>query len=275
MIFLESQAMFFTLNSTKVYSLLRVAMLTVSISQTSSAAIVTLYDGNGLPTDEPWLAYGSDQLLSGGMASQSAMAGSVQLVTDDAVSAGYSNYNILGNLQNVNFPSLNPSTGFEVSFELRVQAELHSNNDRAGFSIILLGSDSKGIELGFWTNEIWAQSSSPLFTHQEGVLIDTTDPRDYRLRILNNSYTLLAGSTPILGGPVRDYSAFAGFPDPYERPNFLFLGDDTSSARGIVTLGTISLQSELVSVPEPSSVLLLLSTLTFGCIRRVARQRIS
>lgn len=32
-----------------------------------------------------------------------------------------------------------------------------NNTTRAGYSVILLGHDAKGIELGFWTNEIWAQ----------------------------------------------------------------------------------------------------------------------
>jgi hypothetical protein len=218
------------------------------------ADFVNLYNGTGLPGNQPWLSFASDGILSGGTATQSTVAGGARLQTDLAVSAGYSNYTPFSALKNGAFPVLNRNVGFELNFSLMISTESHSNNNRAGFSAILLGSDQQGIELGFWTNEIWAQSSSPLFQHAEGVAIDTTISRNYRIQILNNAYTLLEGSNSLLSGNLRDYSSFGA---PYSLPSFLFLGDNTSSGRADITLGAVSLQSDLSVVPEPSSILLL------------------
>jgi hypothetical protein len=57
--------------------------------------------------------------------------------------------------------------GYQVRFTAQVVAESHVSNDRAGFSLLVTGSDKRGIELGFWENEVWAQAggSSQPFTH--------------------------------------------------------------------------------------------------------------
>jgi PEP-CTERM motif len=172
---------------------------------------------------------------------------------------------IFSTFKNGAFPALNRNVGVELNFSLIIPSESHSNNNRAGFSAILLGSDQKGIELGFWTNEIWAQSSSPLFQHAEGVAIDTSISRNYRLQILNDAYTLVEGSNSLLSGNVRNYSSFGA---PYSLSSFLFLGDDTSSGSADITLGAVSLQSDLSVVPEPSSILLLAGGIVVAMIRR-------
>jgi len=234
------------------------------------AELITLFDGNGLPANQPWLSYAS----SGGTATQTGQASGVRLVTDLAASAGYSNYTPLATLKNGNFPSLNRANGFELNFNVAVSSENHSRNDRAGFSITLIGSDVRGIELGFWGNQIWAQEESPLFTHGETVDFDTSVQRDYRLRVQDNSYALFSGGDQLLTGSIRNYTAF-GAP-PYILPNFLFLGDNTSSAGADVTLGAISLQSNLTAVPEPSSLFLLLAASTWVVWRKVlVRHRLS
>lgn len=211
------------------------------------AGIVTLYDGTGLPAAQPWLAYADNGFLSGGTATQTPVAGGVNLTTDDAVSAGYGNY--FGTaLKAPAFPALDRTKGFELTFSAQVLSENHSSPDRAGFSVILLGSDLRGIELGFWESEIWAQDA-PGFTHGAGLAIDTTVAREYQLRIVGDDFTLLSGTNPPLTGAVQDYSA-SGL--PYSLPNFLFFGDDTSSARASTVLGSIVLNSDLSAVPEPS-----------------------
>ncbi|MEQ1826985.1 MAG: hypothetical protein ABL921_13605 [Pirellula sp.] len=221
------------------------------------ADTITLYDGAGLPANQSWLAYTS----IGGAATQSSVAGGVRLQTDLQSQSGYSNYTILSTLKNAAFPTLNRSVGFELSFSLAIASESHSNNDRAGFSTILLGSDRRGIELGFWNNEIWAQSSSPLFQHAEGVAVNTSVVRNYRLQILNDVYTLMDGNNLLLSGAVRDYTAFNGAPGgvPYSLANYAFLGDDTTSGAADITLGMVTLQSNLSAVPEPASLSLLLA----------------
>jgi hypothetical protein len=59
--------------------------------------------------------------------------------------------------------------------------------------------------------------------------------------MLATNYVLRANGTTILTGPIRDYTAFAGFPDVYETPNFLFLGDDTSSASAVAGIRQVIL----------------------------------
>lgn len=142
------------------------------------------------------------------------------------------------------FPNLDQMPGFRVDFTLQVENETHSSKNRSGFSLIVLGSVAKGIELAFWENEIWAQSDTStggLFQHAEGVSFPTTTGLiDYQLTVKENVYTLTANTQPILSGPVRDYSAFDGFPDPYQTANFLFLGDNTTSAHARIRLQFVS-----------------------------------
>ncbi|MCI0552452.1 MAG: hypothetical protein L0287_15995 [Anaerolineae bacterium] len=142
------------------------------------------------------------------------------------------------------FPLLDRATGFQVNFSVQVENESHSNNNRAGFIMIILGKDARGIELAFWENELWVQNDDikgGLFTHGEGAIFNpTVSLIDYQLTIANDTYTLTANGASILTGPLRDYSNFEGFPDPYQTPNFLFIGDNTTSAQARIRLGYVS-----------------------------------
>ncbi len=154
--------------------------------------------------------------------------------------------------------SLDRIAGYAVNVSARVVSETHATNDRAGFSIIALSSDKRGVELGFWTDRVWAQTDTPLFTHGEEALYNTTVQTAYSLAIQNNTYTLYANALPILSGGLRDYTAFAGFPDVYENPNFLFLGDDTTSAQARFELRSASVGAFPTVVPEAGTGLLML-----------------
>ncbi len=160
------------------------------------------------------------------------------------------------------YPPLNRTTGYALTFVTEVITETHAGSDkngdgvddRAGFSVIVLSSDKKGIELGFWTDRIWAQeggSGGNLFTQAEGVTFTTTSLITYSLTIDGDTYNLAANGASILAGPVRDYTAFSDFPDVYETPNLIFLGDDTSSAKAKITLKTVTLRSPLFQVFLP------------------------
>lgn len=160
--------------------------------------------------------------------------------------------------------------GFTVHFTVQITQEEHSASDkngdgvgdRAGFSVIALAQDLRGIELGFWADEVWAQEDGPaepppntntLFTHAEGAAFDTlAGPVPYALRIGGERYTLsrlgAEGDTPILTGRLRDYSAFGW---PYNVPGFLFFGDDTSTARGTVRFAYAALASAEAGTPPP------------------------
>jgi hypothetical protein len=147
-------------------------------------------------------------------------------------------------------PTLSRTTGFQLTFDLRVISETHgSNNDRAGYSLILLSDDLYGVEMAFWEDEIWVQEGNgALFTHAEGVSYDTTAAlTTYKLTVISNSYQLAANDMPLLSGTLRQYTDWdppLPLPDPYEQPNQLFLGDDTSSAGAEVWLGDITIQDE-------------------------------
>ncbi len=234
-----------------------------AMASTAGWADVLLFDDSTSqrPSEQPWLAFAAN-----GVASQTIVPGTgVRLTSSIGVSAGYSNRGITGTLKNPAFPVLNRQQGFSLNFELKVNSENHSNTNRAGFSTIVLTSDARGIELGFWEQEVWAQSDSPLFTHAEGAAFNNTVAEvDWRLSVFGNAYSLYGNNSLVLNGALRDYSSF-GF--PYTQTNFLFLGDNTSSAGADVTLGAIS----LAAVPEPS--FMVFSGLVAMCI--LCRSKIS
>lgn len=162
------------------------------------------------------------------------------------------------------FPVLNRATGYTLRFSAQIISEAHpiassdrngdGIGDRAGFNVIAISSDGQwGIELGFWADQIWAQNggvaepppnSNTLFTHGKSASFNTTTGLvPYELRVLGDAYSLAVGSTEILSGSLRDYTAFNGSPDVYETPNFIFFGDNTGSAKAIVKLSHISVMT--------------------------------
>jgi hypothetical protein len=223
--------------------------IVVTLSGGPASADFVIYDGSKgtTPDAQGWLyetmpspPIGATQKASGGVTILDTTPSS----TD---SAGYFGLSPLAG-------TLDRNAGFTVTFTLQIDREAHSSNDRAGFSVIVLGSDAKGLELGFWSDQVWAQNDSPLFTHGEGAAFDTTKGlTDYALTFLGNSYTLTANGQSLLSGAVRDYSSFG---PPYTLKNFVFMGDDTSSAAARAEIARVTVGA---AVPEPSSCLLLAS----------------
>jgi hypothetical protein len=164
--------------------------------------------------------------------------------------------------------TMDRSTGYTLSFDLRINAETHTSNDRAGVTVIALSSDLQGIELGFWTTEVWAQNVG--FTHGEGTSAfnPTAGVISYDLTIQGSSYTLKANDTQVLTGSLRNYSA-SDF--PYTTPNFVFFGDNTFQAAANSHLGAV----EFTMVPEPGewSSLAAVGMLGFAVLRRWQRSR--
>lgn len=153
-------------------------------------------------------------------------------------------------------PTLDRATGYQLQFDLQVINEDHSgSNNRAGINVILLSEDLYGIEIAFWENEIWVQegNGANLFNQAEGTLYNTTAfITNYKLTVLSNTYQLAANNTTILSGNLRQYTDWEpplmGLPDPYEQPNQLFLGDNTSSAGAEVWLGDIVVETEIAEI---------------------------
>ncbi|WP_309715650.1 PEP-CTERM sorting domain-containing protein [Armatimonas sp.] len=160
--------------------------------------------------------------------------------------------NIQGGFSRLDQP-LNRTTGYTLGFTMKVDSEVHdgvNGPNRAGISVIALSSDLLGIELGFWSDRVWAQSG-PSFTKAEEALFNTTTAlTGYSLKISGTTYQLSANGTPLLSGPLRDYSS-AG--TVYTTPNFLFFGDNTTSARGSFRTSQVTMSV----APEPASLGLL------------------
>ena len=191
---------------------------------------VTLYDAtlDKTPQQSPW-TWGL--VGTGGIVTPPMGAGKVTMDTtlDPSGQIGWLNVSPI---------AINPSSRPVVTFDLRTVSESHFSFDRAGLSVIVIGADKKGIELSFWVDRVWVQNDNPIFTHGEEAYVDTkafgtgkAGLRRYTLSFSGPFYRLSVDGQQVLSGVRRDYSAFNGFPDPYEIPNVLWVGDDTHSAQ--------------------------------------------
>lgn len=233
-------------------AVIALALLSIPLSQATSAQIpidcisqpiasgtsVTLYDGSlntGTPDTQGFL-YLTNPLTSV-QAIQAFITPVATLDTTPQMSdyAGYFAKPML-------YPLLDRVGGYQVLFTVQVMTETHISRDRAGFSLLVVSGDKRGIELGFWTDEIWAQEGGTIrpFTHAEGAAFTTTvELIDYRLSVMGNTYTLAANGSTVLTGSLRDYTLAPPPPlplNPYNTPNLIFLGDDTSSAQARIKL---------------------------------------
>jgi Ca2+-binding RTX toxin-like protein len=255
---------------------------TIAVAKVNDAPLIggttVLYDGSlgGTPDNQnKGLTYygpGITPTYSSGVTNLNTLG-------NNSFQAGFSNYSTSGT--NLTSFTLDRTTGYTISFSAKVTDEARAatankNNDgkddRAGFSVIAISSDGKfGIELGFWKDRIWAQDDGTtqknpslepdaaptsnfrtLFTQAEGVGFTTTSLVNYDLTVLGDTYTLFADSNAILSGKLRDYSAFTHpvLPvlDVYEKPNFIFFGDNTPSARANIDLNRVAVTTN--SIPN-------------------------
>ncbi len=200
-----------------------------------------LYDGSTgtLPSAQGWSFVALPALAGETLSEGGAL---LDTMTIDGISAGWSRIAPV---------ALDRQRGFSLALDLELFLESHVSVNRAGLSVIVLGADRKGIELGFWTDRIWAQSDLPLFTQAESAEIGVVGGRR-RLELFlgPDQYVLRLEGAPVLTGAVRDYTAFMGFIDPYETANFLFIGDNTGSARGRYRLHGVELRLAPAELPE-------------------------
>jgi hypothetical protein len=239
--------------------LLAALLAALGLSLSARAAATVLYDGTveGQKLDDQgYFSYLTSPLPPAAASTAYAEQGTALLTL--AAPADYAGYfTPPGKL-----PRLDSSAGYTLTFTAQVLDEAHSSVARAGFSLLVLGADDKDIELGFWTDEVWAQNDgvndptpgAGLFTHGEGAAFDTTAaPVDYALVVKGDGYRLLAGGTELLAGPLRHYNP----PDPgsnllravYSFNNLVFLGDNTSDAGAVVRIKAVALT--LAETPPP------------------------
>ena len=226
-------------------------------------AAVTIYDpALGLPGPQGWSA------LSNGLPGTEVISAGHYLL--DTTGAGVSSYG----RGRVNATPLDTNAGFTLTFDLRVLSESHSSANRAGFSIVMVGSDpTHALELAFWTNEVFTYNyvaADPVkFVHGAGAVFDTTASfQQYTLTVQNQNYVLSAGAgagaATLITGALKDYT---GQGPPYTLPNFLFFGDDTSRGAASVELGAIVL-SAVPELPRLPMMLLGLGALALMFKRR-------
>ncbi len=207
--------------------------------------VTVLYDGKlGGTPDE----HGFSFVALGTAADQHYVEGLTVLDTtgDASDQAGYFNRESL---------SLDRQLGYKLHFAIQLLTEQHRGRRRAGFSVLVISEDLLGLELGFWQDEIWVQeggTGQSLFKPAEGVAFDTTaGPIAYELAIYGDTYRLSAEGVALLSGSLRDYTAFEGFPDPYESPNLLFLGDNTGSASADTAIYYVAVEANTLAVKAP------------------------
>jgi hypothetical protein len=200
-----------------------------------------LYTGSSVPSSQGWFGpFAGTQTLDA--------AGFVTLdTTAPAVVQG--GYGLIEPLLTSTAP------GVRLDFTVKLDSETHNSNDRAGFSVIVTDQTKHGIEIGFWSDRVWAQQLG--FTHGAEALFNTGALADYSLTVIGGTYTLAAGGTSLLSGSTLFYDA-PGLPPPfsnipYRTANILFLGDDTSSANAKFDLKSVSISP----APEPAISLLL------------------
>ena len=77
-----------------------------------------------------------------------------------------------------------------------------------------------------------------------------TNLTTYNLNVAGDSYTLTSGNTILLNGYLRDYTSATGFgADVYRASNFIFLGDNTTSAKANIDLKEVTLSTNTATVP--------------------------
>ncbi len=215
---------------------------------------IVLYDGSlnaGTPNtpDKQGFSYLTNPLV-GALATQTFTNGVTTLDTTPLMS-DYAGYFAKTNW----YPALDRQAGYQLLFTTQILTETHIDVNRAGFSVLVISQDLKGIELGFWRDEVWAQeggTSPQLFTHAEGAAFDTTGALiPYRLTIKGEQYSLAANDATILSGSLRVYTAANLLINPYTIPNLIFLGDDTGGAQARIGLTSVSLIPPVYNVYLP------------------------
>ncbi len=215
------------------FILLALAVFTFLFVPPASGAPVPLYNGSlgALPTSQFWL-YGVDPAAS----TIPVMQNGAVVMDSTGPTADSAGFFTITSQHPAFLQPLDREAGFTVWVEAQLISESHVSDDRAGYSVIVLSNDLSGIELGFWDNEIWAQEfvdgdTSQQFIHAEGTdATPTVAQTPYAIWIRGDSYRLYVDGDFRLTGPVRNYSPFGA---PYNQANFIFFGDNTSSAEAV------------------------------------------
>ncbi len=259
------------------------ALFTGVITESVSAIGIytVLYDGTGLPSDDGASAYLQMNAIDGvgnvvsPFVGESPSGGNVTVNTrgdyndpdtgatiSPAEYASYSNYNVsTGNyLNDFVADTLSLTDGFRITFTVKLDTIFNDLSERASFSIVAITNsvDFKGIEIGFRSGEVFAQSSDFGTSSERSTNIAPEVGGTYILTVGRGKYLLNSSDnleTPIIQGDLKvyDFSQVSNSPElppgfnPYQTNSFISLGDTTSQAAGTFTLGEVNL--DLTPVP--------------------------
>jgi hypothetical protein len=249
----------------------------------ATAATIVLYDGasfGGTPNNAPgsYLTFNSFDLSNplGTPGTQTASGGKTTLNTTspESLYGGYSNYNLSKTLANSAFPVLDSNAGYTLSFTIKINSQTNTGDNgptRAGFSVTTLDGNKQGIEIGFRNTDIFAQNSSfnAIDTAEQKTSFSSTlaNLSTYDLKVLGNSYTLSNGGNDLFSGLLRSYTTSSNpLTAVYGYSNFLFFGDNTTSAGASVDIQKITLTTNSTAVPEPSEAIGTLVAVGWGAL---------
>lgn len=221
--------------------LLELALATIAVPGLQ-AQVLWDADRGSAPSEQGW-----NYLAFGGPAVTRQVDGALELDTTSvaAIQAG---------LFRLSPTPLDRKRGFVLEIELALLQESHLRTDRAGLSLIVLDQEARGIELAFHPETLFAQAAEPLFARgEEAGWPGGPERHRITLTMRGDGYRLHVDEAPVLEGPLRAYWEFAGVFDPYETPNLLFLGDDTTSAAARIRLWKVRLAEAPRAILRPDA----------------------
>jgi hypothetical protein len=258
------------------------------------AVTTVLYSGSTVTPDlfnapNPYLTFWNPD---GGTQTADGSKTTLDTTIANSAYAGYTNYNAppltsfpftnpLTSQVNSAFPILDRNAGYTLSFTIKITSQTNDGTNgpnRAGFSALVLGSDNQGIEIGFRNSDIFSQGNASFNSiGDQATGLDLAQPATYNLNVAGSTYTLTSGSNTLLNGSLVDYTTATGLASGvYRTPNFIFLGDNTTSARASVDISNITLSTNTAAaVPEPSSLLGTLLALGFGTMLKRRLRKMS
>lgn len=213
----------------------------------SLATAATLYDAalGSTPAAQGWL---SAALPLSGRAVEALADGGYTVDTLRGTAAQFGHA--------LRLPAGSLDGSYTLAFRLRVLEEAHASDNRAGYSVLVVGSDPRrALELSFWSDRVWVQDVDPAspdrLVHGAEALHDTSVLTSYRLFVVGDAFTLMADGRALLDGVLRDYT---GEGLPYSVPDLLFFGDNSSRGAAVTLLSSVGLfEGVPFAVHEPAT----------------------
>ena len=140
---------------------------------------------------------------------------------------------------------LDQNLGYTLDFSLTIEEIYVDDSDSSGLSLILIGDNGYGIEIGWTDSEILSRSSN--LTVSDRSQFETIDSGEYSIEVFNDQYTFSVNDKELLSGDLEkyDFSPALAQPilpfNPYNAKNFIFLGDNSDTGVSKFTIEDISL----------------------------------